>query len=165
MTRTILTDYSNLLLTIYRQAQELPVDEFQDQVLNAIKPHLPFDTSMWGTARMTAKGIDIHSLHLHETSQAMIDAYEKVKHLDVAAVRVTEQPTATIAFSTTADFQEPELEPLRAFLHEFRHRTSSSLRISTPSHASPSGCRCTGRTQARSARRRKPSYFPASPRT
>ena len=121
MATTVLTQYSNLLLTIYRQAQELPVQEFQDAILEAVKPALPFDTSMWGTATMTGGGIDIHTLHLHNTTQAMIDAYEKVKHLDVAAVQVTSQPTATIAFNTRTDFSDPQLQPYREFLHAFRH--------------------------------------------
>ncbi|WP_298925985.1 LuxR C-terminal-related transcriptional regulator [uncultured Ramlibacter sp.] len=121
MKTTSLTEYSNLLLTIYRQAQELPVHEFQDCILSAIKPSLPFDSSMWGTARMTDQGIDIHSLHLHNTTQAMIDAYEKVKHLDKAAMRVTQTPTATIAFNTGTDFPGAEMDSYREFLHKFRH--------------------------------------------
>jgi DNA-binding CsgD family transcriptional regulator len=119
--KSALTEYSNLLLTIYRKAQELPVDEFQDGILSILKSHLPFDSSMWGTARMTPAGIDIHSLHLHNTTQAMIDAYEKVKHLDLAAVRVTAQPTATMAFNTDRDFEQPGLDSYREFLHKFRH--------------------------------------------
>ncbi len=121
MKKTVLSEYSHLLLTIYRQAQELPVHEFQDAILTAVKQYLPFDSSMWGTATMTASGIDIHSLHLHNTTQAMIDAYEKVKHLDTAAVQVSSQPTATIAFNTNADFPQPELDDYRKFLHDFRH--------------------------------------------
>jgi DNA-binding CsgD family transcriptional regulator len=118
---SLLSYYSNLLLTLYRQAQELPVDQFQDGILEALKQHLPFDTSMWGTATMTQSGIDIHSLHLHNTTQAMIDAYEKVKHLDVAAVRVSQQPTATIGFNTNTDFEGEGLREYRKFLHDFRH--------------------------------------------
>jgi DNA-binding CsgD family transcriptional regulator len=121
MRRTILSDYSELLLAIYRHAQELSVDEFQDGALTVLKKYLPFDSSMWGTATMTRDGIDIHSLHLHETTQAMIDAYEHVKHLDAAARRVTEKPTATIAFHTATDFEGEALQSYRAFLHEFRH--------------------------------------------
>ncbi|HSV37023.1 MAG TPA: LuxR C-terminal-related transcriptional regulator [Ramlibacter sp.] len=119
--KTVLSEYSNLLLTIYRQAQELPVHEFQDGILSTLKAYLPFDSSMWGTARMTHAGIDIHSLHLHNTTPAMIEAYEKVKHLDTAAMRVTEKPTATIAVNTDLDFPEPELQAFKEFLHEFRH--------------------------------------------
>lgn len=114
--------YSSLLLTIYRQAQELPVDQFQDGILEALKRHLPFDTSLWGTATMTEGGVDIHSLHLHNTTPTMVEAYDRVKHLDVAAHRVAQQTTATVGFNSDTDFEGPELAPLREFLHAFRHR-------------------------------------------
>lgn len=119
--KTVLSEYSKLLLNIYRLAQDLPVHEFQDGILCALKTYLPFDSSMWGTARMTNTGIDIHSLHLHNTTQAMIDAYEKVKHLDKAAMQVTARPTATIGFNTAEDFSEEEIEPYKKFLHEYHH--------------------------------------------
>lgn len=121
MKPTVLSEYSSLLLAIYQQAQQLPVHEFQDTLLDRVKKLLPFDSSMWGTATMTDGGIDIHSLHLHRTSQAMIDAYEKVKHLDTAAAQCTSQATVTMAFNTATDFDGPHQQPLRDFLHEFRH--------------------------------------------
>ena len=120
-TKTVLSEYSKLLLTIYRQAQDLPVHEFQDGILSAIKTYLPFDSAVWGTARMTPAGIDIHSLHLHNTTQAMVDAYEKVKHLGQAAVLVTQKPTATIAFNAQEDFSQEEFREYRDFLHAYRH--------------------------------------------
>src|SRR5215208_1515011 len=97
---TPLSHYSALLLTLYRQAQELPVNHFQDSVLEALKQLLPFDSSMWGTCTVNSAGIDIHTLHLHNTTQAMIDAYQKVKHLDTSAMSLADQPTATIALNT-----------------------------------------------------------------
>lgn len=118
---TLLSHYSKILLDIYRLAQELPVEEFQDGVLCVLKAYLPFDSSMWGTAQMTATGIDIHSLHLHNTTQAMIDAYEKVKHLDKAAMQVSARPTATMGFNTAIDFSDAELKPYKSFLEEYRH--------------------------------------------
>jgi DNA-binding CsgD family transcriptional regulator len=124
MRPTILSAYSTLLLGIYRQAQELPVQEFQDMVLGDMKALLPFDSSMWGTATMTETGIDIHSLHLHNTTQAMIEAYQQVKHLDVAAARVAAQPIATMAFNTRRDFPGPELSAYRDFLHRFGHENT-----------------------------------------
>ena len=118
---TAISQYSTLLLTLYRQAQELPVDEFQDSVLGALKRHLPFDSSMWGTATVTSAGIDIHTLHLHNTTYAMIEAYEKVKHLDTLALSVTEQPTATISIDINKDFADPRLSELKKFNHDFGH--------------------------------------------
>ena len=121
MQRTALFHYNELLLTIYRQAQELSVDQFQDGVLTTLKQYLPFDSSMWGTATMTGGGIDIHSLHLHNTTQRMIEEYQHVKHLDTAAMQVTRQRSATIGFCTETDFPGDELRPYRDFLHRFRH--------------------------------------------
>lgn len=118
---SLLIQYSHLLLALYRHAQELPVDEFQDAVLSVLKRSVPFDSSMWGTATMTENGIDIHSLHLHNTTQKMIDAYQQVKHLDVAAHQCASRPTATMAFRTDTDFSGQQLAAYRQFLHEFRH--------------------------------------------
>lgn len=117
----LLTHYSHLLLILYRKAQDLPVREFQDAVLSALKPALPFDSCMWGTATMTDIGIDIHTLHLHNTTQAMIDAYQQIKHLDTAAHQCALLPTATLAFRAETDFPGEKLAPYRRFLQQFQH--------------------------------------------
>jgi len=122
MTRTALSVYSDLLLTIYRQAQELPVHEFQDAILAALKPALPFDSSMWGTATMTPGGIDIHAIHLHNTSPDMLRAYERVKHQDTAAARVASTPRGTIGFDAEAEFARHDQGEIRTFLQNFGHR-------------------------------------------
>lgn len=121
MTSSVLSEFSALLLTLYRNAQELRPKQFQDTILDAVKPYLPFDSSMWGTATMTHAGIDIHSIHLHNSSQAMLDAYEKVKHLDDAAVRVSAQPTSTIGFNVDIDFPGEDRREFREFLRRFGH--------------------------------------------
>lgn len=118
--QTALSRFSELLLTIYRQAQALPISQFQDRVLETIQCHLQFDSAMWGTATMTDGGIDIHSIHLHRSSQAMLDAYAQVKHLDTVAIRVTQQQTATIGFNARVDFADCQafLDFLTKFGHE-----------------------------------------------
>ena len=116
----LLPEYSNLLLTLYRLAQECPVHQFQDAALTLLKTCLAFDSSMWGTATMLEGGIDIHSIHLHNSSPAMLEAYEKVKHCDTAAVQVTAQPTMTIGFRVE-DFPGEHNAAFRQFLHDFGH--------------------------------------------
>jgi len=118
----LLSKYSHLLLTIYRLAQELPVAQFQDAVLFALKESLPFDTAMWGAGTMTAAGLDPHCTHLHQTSTAMMLAYDKVKHQDSAAAQVTQQPTLTIAIHTDTDFGGQDHKEIREFCHEYGHR-------------------------------------------
>jgi len=124
MPPTLLSKYSNLLLTIYRFAQELPVPQFQDAILFALKDSLPFDSAVWGTGTMTAAGIDQHSTHLHQTSAEMMLAYDKVKHQDSAAAQVTLRPTMTIAFNADMDLDGPDQNEIREFCHEFGHRNN-----------------------------------------
>jgi DNA-binding CsgD family transcriptional regulator len=119
-----LTDYSTLLLAIYGMAQELPVARYQDAVLDTLKTLLPFDSSMWGTATMRAEGIDIHSIHLHNSPREMLEAYESIKHLDVAAHKVASLPCATLAFNAQNDFPGPELAVYRDYLQRFGHQNT-----------------------------------------
>ena len=114
-----LPDFNELILSIYRQADERPIGEFQDASLELIKKVVPFDTSMWGAATMKTSGIDIHSIHLHRTSQEMLDAYELVKHEDTAAFSVVQRGTATDGFHSKVMFARTEYgEFLRRFEHE-----------------------------------------------
>lgn len=119
MSPSNLPEFSRLLLTVYRNAQELPVREFQDAVLRALKPVLYFDASAWGTATMTPQGIDIHSLHRHNFDDAMFAAFQRVRHQDSAAVRVTRQPRMTIGFSAEEEFAGEGKEEIRQFAREF----------------------------------------------
>jgi DNA-binding CsgD family transcriptional regulator len=112
-------DFNELLLRLYRLAQELPVAQFQDAALAQIKLVLPFDSSMWGTATTTAQGIDIHTVHLHEQPAEMLLAYEPLKHLDTAAASVMGQPRVTEIYHTPTYFNRPDQEPLRQFLRQF----------------------------------------------
>lgn len=114
-------DFNTLLLRLYRLAQELPIQYFQDAVLAQIKQVLPFDSSVWGTATATSRGIDIHTVHLHQTSREMLLAYEPLKHLDSAAATVFDKRHVTRVFHTDSWFDGPETRALRDFLHRFGH--------------------------------------------
>lgn len=114
------TTFNELLLRLYRLAQELPVAQFQDAALAQIKLVLPFDSSMWGTATTTPQGIDIHTVHLHEQPAEMLTAYAPLKHLDTAAVSVMSKRRTTEIFHTLTYFDRPDQEPLRDFLRRFK---------------------------------------------
>ncbi|MDZ4355897.1 MAG: helix-turn-helix transcriptional regulator, partial [Variovorax sp.] len=112
-------DFSDLLLRLYRLSHELPIEAFQDAALELVKPVLPFDSSMWGTATRTDHGIDIHTIHLHNQPLEMVTAYEQVKHLDTAAVEVAKRPKATLAFNADAWFCHKEQAELRDYGRRF----------------------------------------------
>ncbi|OGB40410.1 MAG: hypothetical protein A2461_02200 [Burkholderiales bacterium RIFOXYC2_FULL_59_8] len=122
MSRSLLSNYSDLLLMIYRLAQDTPILEFQDALLVALKSCIPFDSSMWGTATMTDNGIDVHSIHLHQSSQAMLIAYEAVKHQDSLVQRVEQLTAATISFNSEIEYAGPDKAGMRALCEEFGHR-------------------------------------------
>jgi len=119
MSQTPLTAFSKLLLTLYRHAQEVPVQEFQDAVLESLKPALPFDGSIWGTATMTPTGIDIHSLHRHRFPDEMFQAFHQVRHQDSAAVRVTRHPRMTIGFAAEEEFSRDDQTEIREFARKY----------------------------------------------
>lgn len=119
MSRIRLTEFSRLLLALYRHAQEVPVREFQDAVLEMIKPALPFDASIWGTATMTPQGIDIHSLHRHRFPDEMFEAFHRVRHQDSAAMRVSLQPRMTIGFAAEEEFAREDQTEIRQFARRY----------------------------------------------
>jgi DNA-binding CsgD family transcriptional regulator len=112
------SDFSNLLLQLYRHCHDLPLDAFQDAALELIKPALPFDTAIWGTATMTPGGVDIHNVHRHLNSQEMLDDYEHVKHEDTAAASVARHRSATEVFHSPTHFAATGIG---AFLSRYGH--------------------------------------------
>ena len=112
---------STLMLTIYFHSQDARVHLFQDLVLEKLKVLLPFDSAMWGTATVRPKGLDIHTFHLHNSSPAMVEAYEKVKHLDTIPAELARHPQATLVFNAETMLTGKKLAPLREFSREFGH--------------------------------------------
>lgn len=115
MLQTNLPEFSRLLLTLYRYAQEVPVRQFQDAVLETLRPALHFDASTWGTGTMTPVGVDVHSMHRHNFPDEMFEAFARVRHQDSAAIRVTQQPRATIGFAAMEEFSGEEQQEIRDF--------------------------------------------------
>ncbi|RQO50659.1 helix-turn-helix transcriptional regulator [Variovorax sp. KBW07] len=126
-----LQDFSTLLLRLYRLSHELPIVAFQDAALDLIKPVLPFDSSMWGTATRTDNGIDIHTIHLHNQPVEMLTAYEEVKHLDTAAVEVGKRPKSTLTFNADSWFHRDDQAQLRDYGQRFEQ---SNFFISSDVH-------------------------------
>ncbi|WP_028605186.1 helix-turn-helix transcriptional regulator [Ottowia thiooxydans] len=115
-----LDSYNALLLHLYRLSHELPLDQFQDAALELVKPVLPFDSSMWGSATLTPVGIDVHNIHLHCQPPEMLQAYEEIKHLDTAGALAAQEPNATLAFHADSWFAGPDKKPLLAYGKRFR---------------------------------------------
>ena len=112
--------FNALVLQLYRIAGEVPLEHYQDAVLDALRPVLSFDSAMWGTATFVPdKGLDIHRIHLYHQPVQMIEEYDEFKHLDLAASVVAGRPQVTQGFDCEGLFQERISRPYREFQKRF----------------------------------------------
>lgn len=112
--------FNALVLQLYRIAGEVPLEHYQDAVLDALKPVLSFESAMWGTATYVQnQGIDIHSIHLYHQPVQMIESYEEFKHLDPVAPAAVGQQHVTQGFDGDGLLQERTYRPFREFLKRF----------------------------------------------
>jgi DNA-binding CsgD family transcriptional regulator len=119
MNRPELHDFGMLLLQLYRLSHELPIDAFQDAALDLIKPVLPFDASMWGTATTAAEGIDVHTLHLHRKTPEMMMEYDDFKHLDSAAASFFGKGHGTRGFHSKSWWGGPDYAPFLDYVQRY----------------------------------------------
>lgn len=115
-----LSDFSDLLLNLYRLSHEAPVNQFQDRALNLMKTVLPFDAGVWGTATTTQAGVDIHTLHIHQKSPDMMAEYETIKHRDTAAATLFGRAKATGNFHAANWFPSAEDAQIRDYLRRWK---------------------------------------------
>jgi len=125
--------HSELLLRLYRMAQELPITEFQDAALGLVKGVLPFDSSLWGTAAPSQVGPDIHTVHLHNKSPEMLTAYETVKHQDTAVGEMFAQPRATRDYHLDTWFADPGQKEIRDMMRRFEIENMLATTVIDPS--------------------------------
>ena len=112
-------DLSELLLRLYRLSHELPIHAFQDAALDLIKPVLPFDSSMWGTATTADEGIDVHTLHLHRKTPEMMMEYDDFKHLDSAAASFFGKGHGTRGFNSASWWSGPTYAPFLDYVQRY----------------------------------------------
>lgn len=133
MTHVPFSDFSSLMLALYRLSAEQAPEQFQDEALKLLKTVLPFDSSMWGTATATGEGIDIHTIHLHQKSPEMLAAYEGVKHQDTAAQIMFQQPQSTRIFDTARLFTRRDQGDIRDFLRRYQQENTFITATNHPS--------------------------------
>lgn len=117
----IANNINDFLLQLYALARDAPMAEFQDRSLKLLKTVLPFDSSMWGTATAQHSGIDIHTIHLHDSDPQMLADYEQLKHEDIAAATVLGKPHVTSSFNSDEWFGARDQRHFREFLTRYGH--------------------------------------------
>lgn len=89
-------DFSSLLLTLYRSAREVALDEFQAHALTMLKAILPFDAARWGSGIRDAQGVVFHAPYLYNDSPESLTDYAPVRDQDRVAFYCLAHPGVTV---------------------------------------------------------------------
>ena len=95
----------------------MPASRFQDAALDAVKPHVPFESAIWGRAGMENGVAQIYSVHLHRLPPESLQSYARFKDRDVVgamAMRELGRTVRTSAREVVADREMLE-EHVRRF--------------------------------------------------
>ena len=74
--------FGQVLLELYQASRELPADQFQEAALRLFRPAFRFDSGLWGTGTVSAAGLAVHSVHLHEQPLELVERWQEVNHQD-----------------------------------------------------------------------------------
>lgn len=84
------------MLTLYRSAREVPLDEFQEQALVLLRALLPFDAARWGSGIRDAQGVVFHAPFLYNDSPESLTDYAPVRDQDRVAFYCMAHPGVTV---------------------------------------------------------------------
>lgn len=74
--------FSDLLLEIYRLAQDAPAEEFQARALDAVREKLAFDSALWATGVIGPEGATPHAIFVYRQLPDMIEEWGRIKPRD-----------------------------------------------------------------------------------
>lgn len=90
---------SAFLLDLYRFARELPLEDFQERVLQRFAEVLPFDSAWWG---MAALDRELHSSFPFRVPQELVDHWCSIRDHDLMADALMRSPGTTLVFDQAA---------------------------------------------------------------
>lgn len=74
--------FSDILLELYRLAQDAPTTDFQTQVLDAIREKLAFDSALWATGVIGPEGATPHTIFVYRQPSEMMEKWGRIKPRD-----------------------------------------------------------------------------------
>jgi DNA-binding CsgD family transcriptional regulator len=130
----------DLILNIYRVAQDARTDEFQAHVLELVKAVLPFDSCRWGMALMyEGNRLRFEHAFQHNEMPGIMEAYAEVLDQDLVGLEAAAHAGETInanARQLCAD--RPERAAYLDYLCRFRHENMLVTGMVAPSKAAKS---------------------------
>ena len=112
---------SNLIIELYRAAQEMAVDEFREFSLGLLNSLVPFDSAIYGSAVLKQQGMQIQEVHLHNKPIELLSDYALITHADPVLKIVRANPDRTFRFHPPTFFAGKEKRPLSDYAKRYEH--------------------------------------------
>lgn len=116
----------NLLIELYRAAQVMAVDEFQEFCLGLLNSIVPFDSARYGGGVLTPLGLQVQESFLHNKSIEAITDYASITHADPVLKALRTNPGRVIRFHPPTLFSGKEKRPLFDYAKRFEHANGIS---------------------------------------
>jgi DNA-binding CsgD family transcriptional regulator len=104
--------FNDMLLELYRLAQNAPVGEFQTLALDKMREALDFDSAYWATGVVKpGKGFVAHSFTLYRQPQEWLADYERINHNDAMTYEVFQKQGTTVNAALCSPHWQERFDP------------------------------------------------------
>lgn len=117
---------SNLLIELYRAAQEMAIDEFQEFSMGLLNSLVPFDSAVYGSGVLRQQGLQIQECFLHNKPIEVISDYAAITHADPVLRATRSNPDRVIRFHPPTLFSGKEKRPLFDYAKRYEHSNGMS---------------------------------------
>lgn len=111
----------HLIIELYRAAQGMAVDEFQEFSLGLLKSLVPFDSAKYMGGELTRQGMRAQEVFLHNEPVETVSDYAGITHADPVLKVVHANPDRVIRFHPPTLFAGKENRPLFDFARRYEH--------------------------------------------
>jgi DNA-binding CsgD family transcriptional regulator len=111
----------HLIIELYRAAQGMAVDEFQEFSLGLLKSLVPFDSAKYMGGELSQQGMQAQEVYLHNEPVETVSDYAEITHADPVAKALRENPGRVIRFHPPTLFAGKESRPLFDFARRYEH--------------------------------------------
>ncbi|HXZ54658.1 MAG TPA: LuxR C-terminal-related transcriptional regulator, partial [Burkholderiales bacterium] len=115
-------ELSSVLCGLYGAAREVGMGEFRDVALALIQPLVAFTSATWAIGKILSHGVVHHDVHLvGEPPERLID-YEEVKHQDIAAFKIGNNPGRAFVFHAPSLYRQRRYVGIREYAKRWEHQ-------------------------------------------
>ncbi|TXT23049.1 MAG: LuxR family transcriptional regulator [Gallionellaceae bacterium] len=117
----------HLIIELYRAAQGMAVDEFQEFSLGLLKSLVPFNSAKYMGGVLTQQGMRVQEVYLHNEPVETVSDYAGIVHADPVLKAVRANPDKIVRFHPATLFAGRESRPLFDFAKRYEHANGMAI--------------------------------------